>query len=408
MIKSFKARAFSTRSIFIPLFIIQLIVIPYLYSQNADYIGTAVGKNIDDAKNSALNSLVQQIQVFVTSKTATEKSESLAALKDSIFINTVAQSFMSLTDVSEKIEKLSDGSFKVTKSVSRASVKRMFNERRNRIIDYIREAERIRGQQTDTMNIPLQVLLNNYFQAYLLRLLYPDTISYNFSNRTALVEVGIPNTIEEIARNIEFMPIKQIDDEYVVWKYRVRYKGKEVSHLRYSYFDGMGQSEGEVVNGETQITLYYTSKEKKQRLIQVQVEFPSAEELDNTLGIAQKFLNTSILQKTVIVTIPGERSVAVGSIKNPIALDGLIKMRTNLKGIRDELNELIKKGAIVQGRASDFESLNGLYCTVLDTTGLIALLKNEKNKYYDFLSGRNVELKEYAGMRIMWFELLKK
>ena len=380
-----------------------------LLSQNSgDYIGSAIGKDLESARNSALNNLVQQIQVFVVSKSATEKSESKNFLKDSTFINTVAQSFMNLNDVKESVETKDDGYYLVTKTVSQASVQKMFKERKKQIFDYLSEAERILTEQNAVSFVALQPALDNYFQAYLLSLIYPETVSHVFNNRTTTVSVGIPNALGEISRSIEFVAVKQIEDEYIVWKYRVNYKGKEVSHLRYSYFDGMGQTDGEVTNGETQMTLYYPSKEKKGRIVQVQIEFLPEDELDNTLGMAKKFLNTSILQKTFSVAIPGDRIIVQKVVKIPDALQELVKAQSSFENVLDELKKLVGKGEIVQGRASDFETLNGLYCVVVDKPGLVALLRNDDSKYFDFISQKEVQLKDFIGKRIMWFELLKK
>jgi len=379
-----------------------------LFCQNrSEYVGTAIGKDLEQTRNSALNNLAQQVQVFVLSKTETVKGEAKDIFKDSTFMNVVAQSFMGLNDVTERVETTDERLYKVTKTVSQASVQRMFNDRKRRILDYLNEAERIIGEQ-NTSSMALQSGINNYYQAYLLSLIYPETVTHVFNNRTSSVIVGIPNKLSDIARSIKFLPLKQIEDEYIVWKYLVQYNGKEVLYLRYSYFDGMGQTEGEVTNGETQITLYYPSKEKKNRSVQAQIEFLSDDELDNVLNIARKFLSTSVLQKIITVTVPGEKPITSPGIKIPDALDGLLKSRSSFDSILIELKQLVKKGVIVQGRASDFETLNGLYCVVVDRPGLIALLKNDNNKYFDFVFQKEVELKEFAGKRIMWFELLKK
>ncbi len=379
-----------------------------IYSQsNDEYVGFAQGRNIEAVKISALQNLSQQIQVFISTKTTRNIYENREIFKDSIFTNTIAQSFMSLTDVQEKIEDIGGGEFSVTKSVSKASVQKMFDVRRKRILEYLDEAERLRIEAGRKNSVSLQPMLDNYYQAYLLNAIYLDTLTYAFNSQATSVAVGVPIILDEIARSIQFIPLKQIEDEYIVWKYLVRYNNKEVFHLRYSFFDGMGQSEGEVRNGETQITLYYSKKEKKERQVQVQLEFISTDELDITLSIAKKFLQTSVLQKTIFTMIPGDNNVVKPIQKLPLPLEGLIKAKLNFEEILNQLQHLVKKGIIVQGKAGNFETVNDLYCVVVDKQGLSALLKNTNSRYYDYLTNKEVELKEYAGKRIMWFELLK-
>ena len=373
-----------------------------------DYLGTAIGKDLEAVRLTAYQNLTQQIQVFISNKSSRETNENQETFRDSMFSNTVTQSFMSLTDVKEKIEKIDDETFKVTQSVSRSSVQKMFDTRRKRIVDYLNEAERMRIDSRTSSSVPLQELLDNYYQAYLLNAIYPDTLTYYFNSQQTTLEVGIPNIINEVVRSIEFIPIKQIDDEYVVWKYLVLFNGKDVSKLRYSFFDGMGQSDGEVHNGETQITLYYSKKEKSERQIQFQLEYLSSNELDNILGLAKKFISTAPLQKVFLIKIPGEARSSISDQKPPTALLGLIKAKSNFESIINEIDLLVKKGTILKGKPSDFETLNGLFCVVVDKPGLMALLRNTNNKYYDYISEKEVELKQYSGKRILWFELLKK
>ncbi len=79
-----------------------------LYSQtDGEYIGTAQGRDLQIVRESAFQNLAQQIQVFIYSKSYRETKEDNNALKDSLFTSTLAQSFMSLTDVRETPSKLS-------------------------------------------------------------------------------------------------------------------------------------------------------------------------------------------------------------------------------------------------------------------------------------------------------------
>lgn len=400
----------------------------FLLSQtDEEYIGVAQGKDLQAVKNAAFQNLAQQIQVLISSKSSREIREENKILKDSLVSLTLTQSFVNLTDVTEKVVKIDDENFKVTKSVSKANVQKMFAMRRKQILEYLGEVDRLFQEGDTTSSITLRSILDNYYQAYLLNAIYPDTLTYYFTTQATSLAVGIPNKISEIVHAIECIPEKQIDDEYTVWKYRVRYKGKDISSFHYSYFDGMGQTDGMVEHGETMMTLYYSSKEKKERQVQVQIEFPLAEELDNTVSAAQKFVNTSELQKMMTITVPGEttashpvpeeklapppvpeeKPIQPPGQKLPKELNGLTKIPLDFENTINELKRLVRAGIIVQGRASDFESLKGLYSVVVDKTGLAALLHNVDNKYYDFISGRIVVLKDYAGMRIVWFEFLK-
>ncbi len=387
-----------------------LFALPHiLLSQSDRYTATAVHKKLDEARSSALNALIQQIQVVVTSNSERRQSEINDLYSDDMLLSTAARSTMSLTDVLETVETLPDKSFRVTKTVPKTSVLKMFNDRRKKIIDHLQEAQSIAFPISLSASVPLHSSLINYFQAYLLTILYPDTLSFGLGKTSGMtsVMVGIPNTIDQIASAIKFIPVKMIDDEFIVWKYRVEYNGRPVQSLRYSYYDGMGQGEGDVQDGETMITLFYPKKELKERTLSVNLEYLNESEMDDVLRMGYASKAVSRLLKMIPVKVPGSAVLPPEPVKPPEQLSMFASKSTRADHIKTELERLSRKGFIVTGKASDFETLHGLYCLVIDRSGVQAFMKNDHNKYYDYISGASKELKEYSGMRIIWIELLK-
>lgn len=378
--------------------------------QNRDsYSAIAVHKNLDEARNAALNSLIQQIQVVVSSDFKRNQSEKNAGYSDETSISTVARSAMSLTNVSEKVESLPDKTFRVTKSVAKESVRKMFYERRLKILDHLREAQSLAFPQKIVSPVSLHSSLINYFQAYLLTVLYPDTISFAFGKegKQTSVLVGVPNTLDQIVSALKFIPVKMIDDEFIVWKFKVEYRGTPVQYMRYSYFDGMGQGDGEVNDGETQLTLFYPKAEKKERTVSLNLEYLSESEMDEVLKMGYASNAVSRLVKIITIKIPGDLIVKAEGPKLPVLFTPFLNRSITGDELKKELEKLSRKGSIVTARASDFETLNGLYCIVVDRDGLKAFMKNDQNKYYDFLSQSQKELKDFSGMRIIWMEHLK-
>jgi hypothetical protein len=373
------------------------------------YHGIAVDKNVNEARTAAYNALIQQIQVVVSSNFKRNQSETNNSYTDETNISTVARSTMSLTDVTEKVETLPDKTYRVTKTVPKESVRKMFNDRMQKIFDHLREAQSIAFPKGTVKNIPLHSSLINFYQAYLLAILYPDTISFPTGREQKLssVMVGIPNTIDQISSSIKFKPVKMIDDEFIVWKFRVEYQGIPVQSMRYSYFDGMGQSDGEVTDGETQITLFYPKSEKKERTLNINLEYLYESEMDEVLKMGYSSNAVSRMLKIIPVKIPADAVIKAETPKPPQPLAVFQDKDITPDNLKKELDRLSRKGMIVTGKASDFETLHGLYCLVIDRSGLKAFMKNEHNKYFDYLTESQRELKEFSGMKIIWMEALK-
>jgi len=386
-----------------------------------DYSGVGIDVNLEKARLSALNALTQQIQVFVSSSFENRTTEINRGLDQRTYSNVVARSVIDLRDVKERSERLEDGSFRVTKYVSKDAVKEMFGRRRERILEHLRIAQ----QELLGSRLNLGSSLKHFYWAYLLARLYPDTLSFSISidsakrGRSTNLAVEVPNVLESLIKQLEFRPIKRIEDEIIVWKYGATLNRRPIASLQFNYFDGMGQTEGEVKDGEVKIALFFSKKENREREIVIDVEFKYAGEMDEILHLADTLRTSTTIPNTFTVLIPGGSEIPAVSkpvslpperkppISLPKPLSDLISTGNDFSMTIKKVNTLVKQNKILAGSAKDFESLEGMYGLILGPEGIAAVVKCDKGKYYDASTGKLIDLKGFAGKKITWIEVFK-
>jgi hypothetical protein len=77
-----------------------------------------------------------------------------------------------------------------------------------------------------------------------------------------------------------------------------------------------------------------------------------------------------------------------------------------MEAVARELDRLKRRGLAPMGKAKDFDSLEGLYVAVLDpSAGMIALLRFQKEKFIDVVTGSEVQMTDHAGKKVIWIEV---
>ena len=139
------------------------------------------------------------------------------------------------------------------------------------------------------------------------------------------------------------------------------------------------------------------------------VEYAYADEMDELLQFAHQSRGNTTIANTLLFTLQGEKpqhtlppprdSVQTTTLPAPIA--ALLSVKENVENVLNTLQKLVKENKIIAGSAKDFETTDGLYGCIVGKEGIIALIKAEKQQYFDAESGNAVQLKTYAGKRII-------
>lgn len=411
------------------------------------YVGIGESSNQEQARSYALSNLIQKIQVFIGSnseRVITEKNENFS---DSISVKTVANSFLVLTDLEEKIEKYNNGTYKITKYVKKDVVYNLFNSRNLTIKNYLNQAEL--ELNTSNPKINLEEVLKNYYWAYLLSVVTPDTLTYSFNydkTKTPIITKGIASTavnaINYIISKINFNFIKRIESDNITFKYIVTYFNKPIENLSYTYFDGVGEMLGEVKNGETVLDFYFKQdKNIVDKEFAVNFEIAKEDIMDELLNAVHnikkgKILNLSIkygfggvvtetknktnvietpktvtneITKAPLVTETKETKPLLNKFyePKPRIIDNLIEKSNDAKQFLKYINELEKRNVIVTGNKNSFETIDNLYAVVVTNEEIAALIKHQKGECYDYLQNKIYEIKYFNGNKILWFEILR-
>jgi hypothetical protein len=405
------------------------------------YTGRGEGASLDVARARAYANMVEQIQVLVSSSLRTSTTEQDASVQRSTNQSTLSVSSIVLRDVQERVEE-GNGIFRVVKYVQKTVVHSMFEQRRRQIIESLAAAE-AEGGGTDAVD--LNSMYGNYYKAWLMAGLYPDTISYAFQfGGLSDVNTGIPRAMRMVCDDIEISPSRRIDDEYTTWKYAVTWRSRPVKTLRFTFHDGLGESEEEVRNGAVQATFLFA--DKRERQFPVTLQYRDAGMQDALLAIADSIRAQFAPVLTMQVLLPGEKiPVAVDTTVQssraaetssedtatvsaptseqiaettsstqpkpqsvtpiPAVLRVLIDHRSDLNFFKTEISRLVKRGDIIAGNKKDFDALNGLYVLVLDEAGIKAILRYEHDGCINTATGEAVRLPEFEGKRILWVQV---
>lgn len=420
--------------------LVYLVLITSIYSQQTIsiehyYKGYGEGNTLEDARKNALNNLLTSIQVFVSSNMDRNLSEGNSGFSDSTSLKITTSSFIQLLDVEEKIEHTNDGIYKVIKLVNKDVVLKHFEKLKENIIGYLKQAEMELFNRRANININL--VINSFYNAYLLSIIYPDSLQYTFkydtSNSpitTTFITQQTYLAIKYIVDGIKFEPIKQIESENITWKFNAKYNGRIISDFNYSYFDGVGEMLGDVKDGETILDFYFENNNVLKKDFIITPEVANEDQMDEmlislhnafkknmlNLGIKCRFFSESeniddkrecdiseeSKEENIDLNQPSELTETNPS---PI-LTNLLSKVENIQDFLKELNKLEKEGNIVTGYARDFESLNNLNAVVVDENKIIGLIKQRAGKCYDYITNRELSMQDYTGKKILWFEIL--
>ncbi len=397
-----------------------------IISKDRFYVGEGTDQSLESARSAALQSLLLQIQAFISTSFVHTTKESGGLVDASAVASVVVRGAVTLKDVGERIVRLEDDNYLVQEFVSKETVIEMFRLRKARALELLKEAS------ADIQNGSLPNVsssLKRYFWAFLLAGIHPDTIGVPLEYvgwgtgfaKNATILSAVPPIMERILREISFRPHRRfVDGETTVWRCSVEYAGKPVGHLDYEYFDGVGSMCGEVRDGETSLNLYLRGDTLRPRDVLLRVDYRYEEEMDDLLRTADSLSSARTLLQQVVVSLPG---VSLSSTETkepqrlgkdaesrgmPRAIQVILNARGGFDGIMQTFQSLERQQKIVTGSATRFESLDGLYGVIVSAEGLVAIVHQRNGKLTDARSGAEANMKNYKGMRITWIQILEK
>lgn len=217
------------------------------YAQSVDQIkanklylsGEGWGSTLKQADDAALQDLITKISVnvrstFSSSEEETTKNGKLDAVsKYSSIIKTYSNATLTNT---QRIVIENEPDAHVFRYVKVSEIARIFEGRKAKVLDMVDGA--VRAEQKGKIDDALRYY---YWSMCLLKSLqYSNEVKYTCPDgQQRLLTTWIPERMNEIFSGISITPTKQIGNEVVLL---FNYKGKPISSLDYTYFDGMDWS----------------------------------------------------------------------------------------------------------------------------------------------------------------------
>ncbi|CAG9900887.1 hypothetical protein BOVA604_4270 [Bacteroides ovatus] len=208
--------------------------------QSDEYLwGTGNALTLKQADNDALVSLVSQISTSVSSRF--EQLTESCANGDKIIANdkvkSIIQTYSRATlNNTLRIVIKNEPDAAVMRYIKKSEIERIFEGRRNKLLDFTSEAERLEKK------MQVADALRYYYWAFVLLQSYPDgnflTMKDDSGTERLLVS-WIPRQMNEIFTNITLSTeaVRQENNLKII-TVKVFYKGKPACNYDYSYFDG--------------------------------------------------------------------------------------------------------------------------------------------------------------------------
>ena len=202
---------------------------------DADYLcGEGWGDTYSAADQAALTDLISKISVNVSSSFQINEEElnTNAGFDSKSAVTSVMKSYAQATLTNTNNLVLSNQpQAHVLRYIKSSEIVKIFNDRKEKVFDYVRSAMRAeeKGKIDDA--------LRNYYWAFAMvrSLQYPNNVKMDVDGEQRLLVTWIPQQMEEIMGNLSTNIASRDGDELSLF---IKYKGKPVTSLDYTYFDG--------------------------------------------------------------------------------------------------------------------------------------------------------------------------
>ena len=202
---------------------------------NAAYIcGEGWGETYNSADQAALADLISKISVNISNSFEIKEEElnTSGGLDSKTAITSVMNSYTQATLTNtNNLVIANTPQVHVLRYIKRDEVNKIFDERKEKVYDYVRSANRAeeKGKVDDA--------LRSYYWAFamLRSLQYPNSVKMKVDGEQRLLVTWIPQQIEEILSNLSVKIAGKEDNDVNLL---MKYKGKPVTSLDYTYFDG--------------------------------------------------------------------------------------------------------------------------------------------------------------------------
>jgi len=203
---------------------------------NDQYLwGLGYGSTVSEADNNALADLISKIATHVQSDFQQEESEMMNGEKSEqqLYVRNRVQTYSQATLTNaERLVLKNEPDAQVGRYILKSEIHRLFESRQKKAIDMVRSA--LRAEEAGKAD---DALRNYYWALALVRSLqYPnEAIFKDDDGNSHLLMTWIPEQMNHVFDDLKVSVIQRKGDDVDL---SIAYKGKRVSSVDYTYFDG--------------------------------------------------------------------------------------------------------------------------------------------------------------------------
>lgn len=276
-----------------------------VFSQNWDTVkgnsaylyGEGWGATVAEADEQALNDLISKISVHVTGSVSHEefeKSDNKGIEGKSVFNSSVRTYSQATLNNTHKVVIKNEPDAHVGRWMRRAEIDKIFEGRKHKIKDYVSSAINAEGDGK------VDVALKDFYWALCLvkSLRYPNEMNYVTEDGEDVLLVNwIPRQINEIFSNLKLSVLNKNGADMEVY---ITYKGKPVSSIDYSFFDGRDWSNLYSAKDGVGVVELAPGNSASNIQIKIEYEYRGEARIDKDVESVMQILPSSVMRHAYI------------------------------------------------------------------------------------------------------------
>lgn len=330
---------------------------------NAEYIcGEGWGDTYNSADQAALADLISKISLNISNSFEIKEEEfnTNSSFDSKTAITSVMNSYAQATLTNTFNLVISNTpQTHVLRYIRKSEVKKIFDERKEKVFDYVRSAMRAEEKAK------IDDALRNYYWAFAMvrSLQYPNSVKMTIDGVQRLLVTWIPQQIEEIMSNLSTKIASKDGNEINLF---IKYKGEPVTSLDYTYFDGQTWSNLYSAKDGMGIVELRPGVEINSLQLKYEYEYADQCQIDKELeSVMQLFKGTSFKNASVYINNLDKKSAVSSEAKKEFEKSVKTESAANLETLSKVENEKELAGIMTRVinaiKAKDYDSVSDCF-----------------------------------------------
>lgn len=247
----------------------------------------------------------------------------------------------------------------VLRYIKSSEVIKIFDERKEKVFDYVRSAMRAEGKAK------IDDALRNYYWAFAMvrSLQYPNSVKMTIDGVQRLLVTWIPQQMEEIMSNLSTKVASKDGNDINLF---IKYKGEPVASLDYTYFDGQTWSNLYSAKDGMGVVELRPGVDVNSLQLKYEYEYADQCQIDKELeSVMHLFKGTSFKNASVYINNLDKKSAVSSEAKKEFEKSVKTESAANLETLSKVKNEKELAGIMTKVinaiKAKDYDSVSDCF-----------------------------------------------